>query len=132
MSEKKLERLLTNLFAVKGIAFEGFEIYIWNIETNRSERVEKFGTFEELGDFDVIFCLSNVQVSVNDVPFNFERFDFSCSCVNGKCCNLYLDPDVFSFDSGEDDDIKLITKMRDDMMERLSKVAQALFSLRSS
>lgn len=132
MSDVQFVNLLSSLFVVKGIAFTEFEIYIWDAEKNKSKRVETLHDLEELDDFSAMFCLSNVQTSINNTPFNFEQLNFSCLCKNGKCCDLYLDPDVFTFNSEDNATIDLMRKMNDTMKKRLNAIAQALFALKSS
>ena len=102
LSEKQLEKLVGDLFEIKGISFESFEIYIWNVTTNEKQVVKTLQAFEKLDDFDAMFCFSKVKTSINGTPFKFDQLDFSCSCVKGQCCNLYLDPDIFSFNSEEE------------------------------
>jgi len=132
LSKKDFDNLLAGLFSAKGIVFKKFKIYIWNIEENICESVEAFHDLEKLNNFSAIFCLSNVKTSINDTPFNFEKLDFSCRCENGKCCDFCLDPDVFTFNSEDNSTINLMRKMNDDMIKRLTAIAQALFILKSS
>ena len=132
LTEKQLNNLLISLFAIKEIKFEEFEVYIWNVEKNKGDIVKSFQDFEKWDSFDVIFCLSNVQVSINNTPFTFGKLDFNCCCDDKKCTNLYLSPDIFDFNSETEIGTELLEKMEKNMKTRLSEIAQALFSLKRS
>lgn len=127
MSEQKFSNLLSSLFAVKEITFEQFEIYLWTEE--KGERAKTLEIFERGNDYFVIFCLSNVHLSINGTPYNFVQFDFSCRCDSGKCCDLYISPDVFNFNAEKDINVETLQKMEVEATQRLSGIAQALFSL---
>ncbi len=131
MAEELFDKLLHNIFSVKGITYKKIEIYLWTDENGTP--VKTFDAFEKKEDYTAIFCLSDVNLSINGIPFEFGQFDFACKCVNGQACGLYfVDPDEFRFNSEEELNTQRMTELKDSLMGRMFPVVQSIFSLGSS
>ena len=125
--QELFEQVLRSIFLIKGITYENIEIYAW--KDGQKFTVQTLEDLTKIDNFITTFCLSNTKLRINDIPFKFDWFDFSCSCINGKYCGLQFDPDNFGFNSVVKLSDGQITELKDEMMGNLRLIAQSLFSL---
>jgi hypothetical protein len=127
LTQEQFDNYLSSLFSLKGISYETIEMYAWR--DDKRSVVQKLDDLKKLGNFYIVFYLTDVKLEWDNIPVTFDWFSFTCSCNNGACGNLYLSPDIFGFNS----EIKLtddkISEIKDSLTNRLYPIAQSLFSL---
>lgn len=127
LAQELFDNLLKSLFSIKGITYDTIEVYAW--KDDKGSPIQKLDDFRYFGNFYIVFYLTDVRLEMNKIPFNFDWFSFTCACKDGKCCNLYLSPDIFGFNS----EIKLndeqISEVKDPLTYKLYPIATSLFSL---